>query len=120
VPGRFSLYTDADVQNQVIKALKDAGWDVVRAIDEQPEGTADLTHFQRAAAQGRVLVTNDDDQKRIAFEWYAASRPFPGVVWWPQEQYQAMTPGDVVHRLEEYAAESSPFAFPVRQLKPYL
>ena len=29
--GRFPLYADADVRGPFIKALKNAGWDVVRA-----------------------------------------------------------------------------------------
>ena len=55
--GRFSLYTDADIQGAVVKALSKAGWDVVRAIDEFPEGTDDPIHFARAAELGRALVT---------------------------------------------------------------
>lgn len=81
--GRFPPYTDADIQGAVIKALQRAGWDVVRAIDAFPEGTKDLPHFERALKLGRVLVTNDDDQKQIAIRWYIEGRPFVGVVWWP-------------------------------------
>ena len=58
--GRFPLYTDADVRGSFIKALKNAGWDVLRAIDALPEGAQDLPHFERAAELGRVLVTNDE------------------------------------------------------------
>ena len=36
--GRFPLYADADVRGPLIKALRNAGWDVVRAIDELIEG----------------------------------------------------------------------------------
>ncbi len=119
--GRFPPYTDSDIQGPVVKALKLAGWDVLRGIDAFPEGTPDLSHFERAAALGRVLVTNDDDQRRIAFEWCIGGRPLPGVVWWPQQQYQQMRPGDVVRRFEEYARQDRPFAaFPVLHRKPFL
>ena len=64
--GRFPLYADADVRGPFIKALKNAGWDVVRAIDELIEGTDDPPHFERAVEQGRVLVSNDSDQEDIA------------------------------------------------------
>jgi hypothetical protein len=120
VAGRFLLYTDADIQGAVVKALEDSDWNVLRAIDAFPERTPDLTHFERAAALGRVLVTNDGDQKRIAFEWYAVGRPLPGVIWWPQTQYRLMRPGDFVKRFEGYAQQPNPFAdFPVLHLKPY-
>jgi hypothetical protein len=36
VAGRFPLYTDADIHGPVVDALKDHGWDVVRAIDTYP------------------------------------------------------------------------------------
>ena len=117
--GRFPLYSDADIQGPVVKALEKAGWDVVRAIDVFPEGTEDLPHFEHAVKLGRVLVTNDDDQKQIAIRWYVEGRAFPGVVWWPQQQYRLMRPGDVVQRFEEYAAQDDPFAFyPILHLKP--
>lgn len=117
--GRFPLYADADVQGPVIKALLGAGWDIVRAIDVFPEGTKDLPHFERAVKLGRVLVTNDDDQKQIAIRWYTEGRPFVGVVWWPQRQYRVMRPGDVVQRFDEYAGQDDPFAaYPLLHLKP--
>jgi hypothetical protein len=119
VAGRFPLYTDADVQGQCIKALKQAGWDVLRAIDAFPEKTKDLPHFERAVALGRVLVSNDDDQRQVARQWYKNKKPFPGVIWWPQPQYQLMRPSDVVSRFEEYAAQDDPFArYPILDLKP--
>jgi len=49
VAGRFPLYSDADVRGPVIKALKNAGWDIVRVIDVLPEGANDLPHFERAS-----------------------------------------------------------------------
>jgi hypothetical protein len=36
VAARFPLYTDADVRGPLIKALKKAGWDVVRANPFSP------------------------------------------------------------------------------------
>jgi hypothetical protein len=64
VAGRFPIYADADVRGPLIKALTKAGWDVVRAIDLYPERSSDLTHFERAVAMGRILVTNDEDQEQ--------------------------------------------------------
>ena len=74
--GRFALYTDADVHGPLIKALRNAGWDIVRAIDAFPERTPDLTHFEHAVALGRVLVTNDEDQEEIGHGGTAKDAPF--------------------------------------------
>jgi hypothetical protein len=62
--GRFPLYTDADIRGPLIKQLKRAGWDVVRAVDEYPERTKDPIHFQRAVELGRVLITSDENRRR--------------------------------------------------------
>jgi len=64
VAARFPLYTDADVHGPLVKALKRAGWDVVRAIDELPEGEEDPPHFERAVElcvttlqqRGKIIV----------------------------------------------------------------
>lgn len=81
--GRFPLYTDADVQGQVIRTLKSAGWDVLRAIEVFPERTIDSVHFERAATLERVLVTNDEGQRQRARTWYQEGRTFRGVIGWP-------------------------------------
>ncbi len=116
--GRFSLYADADVHGPLIKALKRAGWDIVRAIDAQPEGADDLLHFERAIALSRVLVTNDEDQEVIADQWYRQGRPFPGIVAWRQKTYSQMTNGEIVEAFEELAARDNPFSpYPIVRIK---
>ena len=73
--GRFALYTDADVHGPLILALRRRGWDLVRAIDLYPPGTADAVHFERAAQENRVLISNDQDMEVIANRWLAEGRP---------------------------------------------
>jgi len=118
VAGRFPLYTDADVRGPLIKALKKAGWDVLRAIDAFPEKTPDLTHFERAVALGRVLVTNDEDQEVTADQWYRVGRPFPGLIAWRQKVYGQMTYGEILEYFEKLARQDHPFAaYPILHVK---
>ena len=107
--GRFPLYSDADVQGPVVKALQRAGWDVTRAIEALPEGTSDPAQFENAVALGRVLVTNDEGLRQRARDWYAEGRTFPGVVWWPQADYKGRTPGDFLRAFEKLAQQPDPF-----------
>jgi hypothetical protein len=120
VIGRFPLYTDADVHGPLVKALKKAGWDLVRAIDEMPEGTADLPHFERAAALGRVLVSNDQDHEEEGNRWHRQGRSFPGLVSWRQKVYSQMTYSEIVEAFEELAArDENPFAYyPIVRIRP--
>ena len=117
--GRFPLYTDADVHGPVVKALHLAGWDILRAIKAYREKTPDDVHFERAAQEGRVLVSNDIDMKMMAEAWFLEGRSFPGLVWWPRSHYAAMRPGDFVAAFEELAARDDPFAgYPIVHIKP--
>ena len=117
--GRFPLYTDTDVDGPVVKALKIVGWDVLRGIEAYPEKTSDLVHFQRAAQEGRVLVSNDTDMLVLAEQWFAEGRPFAGLIWWPRGHYRRMSPGDFCDAFEELAAQDDPFgAYSIVHLKP--
>ena len=73
--GRFPLYTDADVHGPLILALRPRGWDLIRAIDLYPPGTADAVHFDRAARENRVLISNDQDMEVIANRWSPIDAP---------------------------------------------
>jgi hypothetical protein len=119
VAGRFPLYSDTDVDGRVVKALRGAGWDVLRGIEAYPERTSDRVHFARAAQEGRVLVSNDVDMKAIAELWFLETRRFPGLVWWHRRHYETMSPGDFVAAFEELAARDEPFAeYPIVHIKP--
>lgn len=117
--GRFRLYSDADIHGPFVHALKRKGWDLVRAVDLYPEGQDDRTHFERAVREGRVFVSNDIDQVRIAQEWILAGRPFPGLITWPKEDERNFTPAEFAEAFEALAREDAPFhPYPIVYLKP--
>ena len=109
MPKPFPLYTDADVRGPVVKALRQAGWDVVRAIDLYPEGTLDPVHFDHAAREGRVLIVHDIDQIVDAHRRMEQQLPFPGLIIWPQKSYTKATIGAFVAAIEELASRDEPF-----------
>ncbi len=67
--GRFPLFTDAHIQQPIVKGLTQRGWDNERAIDIFPERTTDDVLFEYAANTGRVFVTNDSGILVSAKEW---------------------------------------------------
>ena len=109
--GRFPLYADADVHGPLSTALLARGWDLVRAIDLYPEGTADDVHFEQAARLNRVLISNDRDMEDIANRWLAEGRPFRGLILWPQEHYKWMGYSESIAKID---ALSEPFPSPFR------
>jgi hypothetical protein len=119
VAGRFRLYADANIHGPVIDGLIRRGWDLVRAVDAYPEGTDDDIHFERAATEGRVLVSNDMDMKNLAEKWFEERRHFTGLIWWPKEHHRHMRVGDFLAAFEELAEKDDPFqAYPIVHIKP--
>ena len=104
--GRFPIYTDADIHGPVVQALQDAGWDNLRAIDAYPERTSDEVHFERAASEGRVFVTNDRRiENNIVRVWLEQGGRFRGMICWPRSHYKRMRPGEFVQAFEELAGQ---------------
>jgi hypothetical protein len=99
------LYADEHVPLAVIKALRRAGHDVLRALDRYPEGTADVPHFERAAQEHRVFLTQDTDFLALASKKLAEGKHHPGVIYWPQGAYGV---GHVIRRLKQYLETTTP------------
>jgi len=120
VAARFPLYTDNDVRGTLVKAVRQAGWDVVRGVDTFPQKTPDSEHFEKAAGLGRALVTNDQPMVDIAHQWLEEGRRFTGMITWPRAHYKRMTTGDLLRKFEELAEKDEPFDpdYPIVHLKP--
>jgi hypothetical protein len=113
----FAVFTDNHVQQAVVDGLLRAEWDVVRAIDVFPGGTADAVLLEHAAREGRVFVTNDEDLLAIAAAWLDKGRSFPGLVYWHEDDYTVMTTGEIL-RAFEALADKVPFPYPIRFVTP--
>ena len=77
------LASDADVHGDLIRGLRrrQPGLDLVRAQDALPEGTPDPEVLAWAAAENRILITNDrNTMVGFAYQRVAAGEPVPGVI----------------------------------------
>lgn len=63
LPVKF--YMDEHVAHAVVRALQQRGVDVMTAAEADLLGAADEQHLLRARAEGRVIVTQDDDFLRM-------------------------------------------------------
>ena len=115
---RFPLYTDEDVHGDVVELLLKRGWDLVRAVDRFPQGTDDSIHFERAAEERRVLVTNDQPSIEEAKRGLLEGKSFTGVVTWPRKHYARMSIGEIVDKIEALTYEEDPFVYPIRYIRP--
>jgi len=108
VAGPFLLYTDEDVHGHLIKALRQQGWDIVRAVDVFPQGTDDEARFEYATKENRVLVSNDQPALEVANRWLSEGRRFR-LITWDREHYQKMSIGDLLRKFEALMEQDEPF-----------
>jgi predicted nuclease of predicted toxin-antitoxin system len=83
------LASDADVHGEIIRGLRRRlpELDLARAQDDLPEGTPDSEVLAWAAAENRVLITNDrNTMVGVAYERVAAGEPVPGLIATTNEQ----------------------------------
>jgi predicted nuclease of predicted toxin-antitoxin system len=77
------MASDADVHGEIIRGLRRrvAEIDLVRAQDALPEDTRDPEVLAWAAAENRVLITNDrKTMVGFAYARVAAGQPVPGLI----------------------------------------
>lgn len=74
-------YTDEHIPKAVIRGLRQRGIDVVTTPDAGNMGMDDQAHLGFASAEGRVLVTQDDDFLKLA----ASGESHAGIVFAPQQ-----------------------------------
>jgi predicted nuclease of predicted toxin-antitoxin system len=101
------LASDADVHGEIIRGLRRRlpGIDLARAQDALPEGTPDPEVLAWAAAEGRVLITNDrNTMVGFALRRVAAGEPVPGLIATTNEQSIGSSIDDIL-LITEYMSE---------------
>ena len=101
------LASDADVHGDIIRGLRRRRpeIDLVRAQDALPEGTPDPEVLAWAAAENRILVTNDRNTiVGFAYRRAAAGEPVPGVIATTNEQSIGSAIDDIL-LIAEYMSE---------------
>jgi predicted nuclease of predicted toxin-antitoxin system len=78
---KISFYTDEHVSRAVVKGLRQRGVDVLTVPEAGLMGGTDEEHLARAAGEGRVIFTQDDDFLRLA----AAGARHAGIVYARQQ-----------------------------------
>ena len=94
----LNLGSDADVHGDIIRGLRRRlpEIDVVRVQDALPEGASDLDVLAWAAAENRVLISNDRNTMiGFACTRAAAGEPMPGLIVTTNEQSIGMAIDDI-------------------------
>lgn len=101
------LASDADVHGEIIRGLRRRlpEIDLVRVQDALPEGAPDSEVLAWAAAERRVLITNDrNTMVGFAYQRAAAREPAPGLIATTNEQSISSAIDDIL-LIAQYMAE---------------
>jgi len=93
------LASDADVHGDIVRGLRRRlpGIDLVRAQEVLPEGTPDPEVLAWAAAENRILLTNDrNTMVGFAYQRVAAGEPVPGLIATTNEQVIGLAIDDIL------------------------
>jgi hypothetical protein len=104
LPGRFATPSEPHVHGEIIRGLRRRlpEIDLVRAQDALPEGTPDPQVLAWAAAENRVLITNDrNTMVGFACQRVASGAPMPGLIATTNEQSIGSAIDDII-ALAEY------------------
>jgi len=102
------LASDADIHGEIVRGLRRRlpEIDLVRVQDVLREGTSDQEVLAWAAAENRVLITNDrNTMVGLAFQRAAAGQPEPGLIATTNEQSIGLTIDDILLVAEYMPAE---------------
>jgi hypothetical protein len=75
------FYTDVHIAREVVRQLQQKGVDIIHCGDVGMSDADDEDHLQYATANGRVMVTCDEDYEHLSAAWQAAGRAHGGIVY---------------------------------------
>ena len=117
MPG-LPLFTDNHVRGPLIKALRQRGRDVARAVDLFGQENDDAELLAYAAKEGRVFLTCDEGIQAIAHDWLRQGRTAFRMIYCTMEQQQEMTIGGLLEAIEDILQKPDAFAYPIEYVKP--
>lgn len=89
-------YADEHIPRAVTEALRRRGMDVVTVQERSQREADDDALLAQAFAEGRVMLTGDQDFLRLAAELARKRERFAPIFFWPQQRRSV---GELVRRI---------------------
>lgn len=112
------LLTDNHIRGPLIKALRERGRNVARAVDISGQENDDAELLAYAAKEGRVFLACDEGIQAIAHDWLRQGRTDFRMIYCTMEHQQEMTIGGLLEAIEDILRKPDAFAYPIEYLKP--
>ncbi len=101
IPG----YADEHFRGAITAGLRLCGMDVATPQERKFTGQPDEAQLAIASAEGRLMLTNDQDFLAIHAAWRTAGKSHAGIVYWHQDKYPI---GEAIRRILDYASNTAP------------
>jgi predicted nuclease of predicted toxin-antitoxin system len=88
VPSDIRYFFDEHIPNAAAGALRRDGADVLTAAEAGRLSLPDDEQLRFATAEGRVMVTQDDDYLTLAGVFFATGEEFEGIAYSHPDKYQ--------------------------------
>ncbi len=76
----MKLYLDEDVPLELARQLRLRGYDVLTTHEAGMSGKSDAEQLAFATAQGRAILTFDNDYYELARQWFRQGRSHGGIL----------------------------------------
>jgi predicted nuclease of predicted toxin-antitoxin system len=113
-----SLFTDNQIRGPLIKAFRERGRDIVRAVDVFGQENDDAELFAYAAREGRVFLTCDEGIHAIAHDWLRQGRTDFRMIYCTMQNQQDMTIGELLDAVDAILERPGAFAYRIEYVKP--
>ncbi len=80
MPNQIKFYTDSHIAMAVTIQLRNKGIDIIHCAEIGMENAKDADHLEYAAAEGRTVVTCDQDFFALNKQWQAQGKHHAGII----------------------------------------
>ena len=78
------LYADENVDDRIVRGLRQRGIDVMTAVGAGMMGKPDSEQLSFATRNGLVLLTSDQDFLRLHLQWLREGKTHAGIIYYSQ------------------------------------
>jgi predicted nuclease of predicted toxin-antitoxin system len=75
------FYTDKHIAKQIAVQARNAGVDIIRCEDVGLGDAEDFEHLEFATAEGRTVISADEDFPILHAQWQAAGKKHAGIIY---------------------------------------
>jgi hypothetical protein len=77
----IKFYTDTHIAKAIAVQSRERGVDIIRCEDVNMASATDVQHLEYATAEGRTMISADEDFPKLHAEWQASGKDHAGIIY---------------------------------------